>query len=86
MGQNRPLFVYFSLLLHDKYSTNTINEKRVNGMLGTQTQGGRMVGADASTELLRHPEQMKGFYVILFLSAAEGVADLGITWIVVVQV
>ena len=23
-------------------------------MLGTQTQGGRMVGADASTELLRH--------------------------------
>ena len=27
----------------------------VDGKLGTQTQGGRMVGADESTELWRHP-------------------------------
>ena len=27
----------------------------LDGVLGTQTQGGRMAGADESTELLRHP-------------------------------
>ena len=34
---------------HDKYSTNTINEKSKDGVLGTLTRGGRMVGADEST-------------------------------------
>ena len=51
MGQTRPLFVYFSFFSHDKYSTNTINEKSRDGVLGTRTWGGRMVGADESTEL-----------------------------------
>ena len=29
--------------------------KTKNGMLGTRTRGGRMVGTDESTELWRHP-------------------------------
>ena len=29
--------------------------KSVDGVLGTQTRGGRMVGADDSTELWLHP-------------------------------
>ena len=50
------LFLFFS---HDKYSTNTVNEKSVYGVLGTRTQGGRMAGADKSTELWRHPMKNK---------------------------
>ena len=51
----KPLFVLFSDRM-DKYSTNlTINEKSVDGMLGSRTRGGRMEGADESTELWRHP-------------------------------
>ena len=46
------IFVLFSHRM-DKYSTNlTINEKRVDGMLGSRTRGGRMEGTDQSTELL----------------------------------
>ena len=49
-------FVYFHSFSHDKYSTNlTVNDKSVDGVLGTRTRGGSMVGADASTELWRHP-------------------------------
>ena len=55
MGQARPLFVYFLFFSNDKYSTNTINENSIDGVLGTRTRGGRMVGADESTELWRHP-------------------------------
>ena len=47
-------FVYFHSFSHrmDKYSTNlTINDKSVDGMLGSQTRGGRMEGTDESTEL-----------------------------------
>ena len=51
MGQTRALFVLFSFYSHDKYSTN----KSIDGVLGTQTRGGRMVGADDSTELWQHP-------------------------------
>ena len=50
------LFFIFVLFSHgmDKHSTNlTINEKSVDGMLGSR--GGRMEGADESTELRRHP-------------------------------
>ena len=43
MGQTWPLFVYFVLIC-------------IYGVLGTLTRGGRMVGADESTELWRHPE------------------------------
>ena len=40
----------------DKYSTNlTINDESGDGVLGAQTWGGRMVGADKSTELWWHP-------------------------------
>ena len=35
------------------------NDKSVDGVLGTQTGGGRMVGADESTELWRHPQLLK---------------------------
>ena len=53
MGQTHfCLFLFFS---HDKYSTNTINEKSLDGVHGTQTRGGMMVGADESTELWQHP-------------------------------
>ena len=55
MGRTRPLFVLFSFFSHDKYSTNTIYEKSIDGVLGTRTWGGRMVGADESTEIWRHP-------------------------------
>ena len=35
---------------HDKYSKKTINGKSVDSVLGTRTQGGRMVGADKSID------------------------------------
>ena len=45
-----------------KYSTNlSINNESIDCLLGTRTRGGRMVGADKSTELHRHP--IKGFKV-----------------------
>ena len=54
MDQTRPIFVYFLLFSHDKYSTNfTINDKGVDGVLGTRTRG----GVDESTELWRHPKR-----------------------------
>ena len=47
--KNRPLFIYF-------YSTIlTRNDTSFYGVVGTQTQGSKMVGADKSTELWRHP-------------------------------
>ena len=49
-GPNPASFL-FSFLSHDKYSTNTINDKSIDGVLGTRTRGGRIVGADESTEL-----------------------------------
>ena len=51
MGQSRPLFVYFHYFL---ITISIIQiEKSVDGVLGIQTQGRRMVGADKTTELLR---------------------------------
>ena len=50
--------VYFcSFSQHkDKYSTNfTINDKSIDGVLGSRTRGGMMEGTDKSTELWRHP-------------------------------
>ena len=48
MGQSRPLFVYF------RYFLNTISiiqiEKSLDGVLGIQTRGRRMVGADETTD------------------------------------
>ena len=37
----------------------TINEKSVDGMLGSQTWGSRMEGVDESTEIWRHPPPKK---------------------------
>ena len=64
-GPNPASFLFiFVLFSHrkDKYSTNlTIIEKSVDGMLGSRTRGGRMEGADESTELWRHPYDMLKF-------------------------
>ena len=49
------LFLFFSFFSHHKYRTNlTINYIIVDGVLGTRTRGGRMVGADESNNLWRH--------------------------------
>ena len=40
---------------------NTINDKSVDGVLGTRTQGVRMVSGDESTELWRHPKFLHDF-------------------------
>ena len=37
-GHTRPHFVLFSFFSYDKYSTNTINDKSVDGVLGTRTR------------------------------------------------
>ena len=55
MGQTRPHFCAFSFFSHDKYSTNTINEISIDGVLGTRTWGGRMVDTYTSTELKAVP-------------------------------
>ena len=49
MDQSRSLFVYFRHFL-DTISIMQI-EKSVNGVLGIQTRGHRMVGVDETTEL-----------------------------------
>ena len=66
---NPAFFLYCSFFSQydDKYSTNlTINDKSVDGVLGTQTQGGRMDGPDESTELWRHP-MYDTFYIPVLL-------------------
>ena len=58
MGQNRSLFLYFCsfLTMQDRYSTHlTVNDKSIDGMLGSQTRGSRMEGSDESNEIWRHP-------------------------------
>ena len=48
MGQSIPLFVYF----HSYLITISIQiEKSKDGVLGIQTRGRKMVGADKTTEL-----------------------------------
>ena len=53
MGQTLLLLLYFR-----SFHTTilTINEKSVDGVFGTWTRGGMMVGPDESTELWRHPQ------------------------------
>ena len=53
MGQIRILFVYFSSF----HMINIAQKLQMikDGVLRTQTQGVRMVGADDSTELWWHP-------------------------------
>ena len=49
-GQTRPIFVYFR-----SFHTTNIAQILLDCVLGTQTRGGRMVGANESTELWRNP-------------------------------
>ena len=49
MGQSRPLFVYFRSFL---ITISIQIEKSVDGVIGIQTWGRRMVGADETTEPL----------------------------------
>ena len=51
MGQTRPLFVYYRSFRIILRSNLTINDKCIDGVLGSRTQGGRMEDA----ELWRHP-------------------------------
>ena len=53
MGQSRPLFVYFRPFL---ITISIQIEKSVDGVLGIQTRGRRMVDADETTELWRPPQ------------------------------
>ena len=62
MGQSRPLFVYFRYFL-DTISIIQI-EKSVDGVLGIQTRGRRMVGADETTELWRPPTNLTVCFAI----------------------
>ena len=60
MGQNGLFLFIFVLFSHhkDKDSTNlTINDERVDGVLGSRKQGGRMEGAEKFTELWWHPNE-----------------------------
>ena len=54
---NPASFRLFSFFSHDKSITNSTNDKSVDGVLGTQTWGSRMVGANDSIELWRHPHR-----------------------------
>ena len=58
MGQIRPLFVYFRSFHMTNIVQIDYNEKSVDGVLGTWTRGGRMLGPDKSTQLWRHPYSM----------------------------
>ena len=64
MGQSQPLF-QFIFVLSTRYNLNSnLNLKSIDGVLGNQTRGGRMEGANESTELQRHPHKLivaKGF-------------------------
>ena len=53
MGHNRPLFLFISSFQHVTIQIQI--DKSVDGVLGIQTWGGRMEGADKSTELWWHP-------------------------------
>ena len=50
---NPGLFLFIFVIFTWHIITNTIKDKNIHGVLGTKTQGGRMVCADKSTELLR---------------------------------
>ena len=52
MSQSRPLFVYFRSF---RVTISIQIEKSIYGVLGIQTRGHRMVGADKTTELWRPP-------------------------------
>ena len=51
MGQIRPLFRLFSSFSHTNINSTIQIEKSIDGELGIQTWGRRMVGANETTEL-----------------------------------
>ena len=53
MGQSRPLFIFVFSTCHN----SNVNNKSIDVVLEIQTWGGRMEGADGSTELWRHPRK-----------------------------
>ena len=70
IGQTLHLFVYFVLFHMTNIAQKlTINDKSVDGVLGTWTPGGRMVGTDKSTELFI-------MNIFLYFSPDEGLKRL----------
>ena len=69
MGQSRPLFVYFCSFL---ITISIQIEKSIDGVLGIQTRGGRIVGTDETMELWRPP-----FFSLLYpyYNRESGVSD-----------
>ena len=61
MDQIRPLFVYLCSFHMTNKAQIDNNDTSVNGVLGTRTRGGRMVGADEYTELWRHPKYLQSY-------------------------
>ena len=67
MCQTRPLFIYFrSFHMTNIGSTNTIYDKSVDGVLGTQTRCSRIVGTDESTELWLQPHLLNFYQLLQF--------------------
>ena len=63
-GSNPASFCFFSFFPHckAKYSTTvTLNYVRLDEVLGTRTRGGRMEGANESTEPCWHPKTRECF-------------------------
>ena len=60
MGKSRPLFVYFCSFL---ITISIQIEKSVDGVLGIQTRGRRMVGADKTMELWRPPHFFNSYWM-----------------------
>ena len=74
MGLTRPLFCLFSFFSQCKDFENvTINDKSVDGVLGTRTRGPAwylaLESADESTELWWHPQRI----LLLYLSHTDHV-------------
>ena len=54
------------------------NHKSIVGVLGTQTLGARMVGADKSTELWRYPYKYKSYIKFVYVvSLIRGTLVIG---------
>ena len=58
-GPNPASFCLFRSFYITNISLIDYNDKSIDGVLGTQTRGGRMVGTDESTELWRPPPHNK---------------------------
>ena len=77
MCRTRPLFCLFSFFLQDKYSTNlTLIDITIDGVLGIQTWGRRIVGADKTTELWRPPFLTTFYYCITLNQSLDLVSPI----------